>query len=404
MPKVTSNESFGQTLATLAGGLGFEQFFDYQEQFFLTWEIEQWQRACVYYPTGKGKTETLLVPLVLRGYEEGVVVAPPVTERRWREVASQLGIDIEFMSHARFRMSDTKLSRQVPVVVDEMHLLGGHTGKGWKKLDRLAAGIQAPLLLGSATPNYNDAERCYCIVHVLNPVDHRGGFLGWLYQHCDTEPNPYGAIPIVKGFKNYPDAAAFLADQPNVVYLPDLAPDIIRDVPMSWPMRPEFDNLGYDRDAGRIMASGMERKHRTRHLQMVKGEQLRSHVMAAVESHLDTTGKPTLVFAAHSSIAEVAAKTLTGLGYRTGYVDGKTPQGSKLRIVQEFREGVYDVLVGTATLATGTDGFDRVCDTMIILDDTEDDSLRRQLVGRILPRGASGNANSKVAYRYVYSP
>jgi hypothetical protein len=29
-----------------------------------------------------------------------------------------------------------------------------------------------------------------------------------------------------------------------------------------------------------------------------------------------------------------------------------------------------------------------VCDTLVILDDTDDDALRRQLIGRILPRGA----------------
>lgn len=45
------------------------------------------------------------------------------------------------------------------------------------------------------------------------------------------------------------------------------------------------------------------------------------------------------------------------------------------------------MLVATATLATGTDGLDKVCDTLLILQDTQDDSLRRQLIGRILPRG-----------------
>jgi hypothetical protein len=60
-----------------------------------------------------------------------------------------------------------------------------------------------------------------------------------------------------------------------------------------------------------------------------------------------------------------------------------------------------DVLVGTATLATGTDGLDKVCDTLIILDDTDDDSLRRQLVGRIMPRGTSTDASMKKVFRIV---
>src|SRR5690606_24310855 len=122
--------------------------------------------------------------------------------------------------------------RHVPVIVDEFHLLGGHTGKGWKKLETLAAGLAAPLIIGSATPNYNDAERCYCIVHVLDPLGNRGGFIQWLYQNCETEINPFGAIPNVLGFLHYRDAEEFLASHPQVVYLPDEAPDILHDIPM----------------------------------------------------------------------------------------------------------------------------------------------------------------------------
>jgi hypothetical protein len=40
-----------------------------------------------------------------------------------------------------------------------------------------------------------------------------------------------------------------------------------------------------------------------------------------------------------------------------------------------------------------------MCDTLIILDDTDDDSLRRQLVGRIMPRGEDTDATGKSVYR-----
>ena len=67
--------------------------------------------------------------------------------------------------------------------------------------------------------------------------------------------------------------------------------------------------------------------------------------------------------------------------------------------IDSFRAGATNVLIGTATLATGTDGLNRVCDNMIILDDTEDDSLRRQLIGRIMPRGGVGDALDKTIIR-----
>ena len=41
---------------------------------------------------------------------------------------------------------------------------------------------------------------------------------------------------------------------------------------------------------------------------------------------------------------------------------------------------------------------------MVIVDDTDDDALRRQLVGRILPRGivTPDDYVGRVAYRFTY--
>jgi hypothetical protein len=57
------------------------------------------------------------------------------------------------------------------------------------------------------------------------------------------------------------------------------------------------------------------------------------------------------------------------------------------------------MLIGTATLATGTDGLDKVCNTLFIVNDTDDDALRRQLIGRILPRGDSASTTAKQIFR-----
>jgi superfamily II DNA or RNA helicase len=98
------------------------------------------------------------------------------------------------------------------------------------------------------------------------------------------------------------------------------------------------------------------------------------------------------------------ARTYDRDGVKYGYVNGKTTTRTKEERIEEFRRGKLDVLIGTATLATGTDGIDKVCDTMVILDDTDDDSLRRQLVGRILPRGESDpDYSKKVALQFTYN-
>ena len=68
----------------------------------------------------------------------------------------------------------------------------------------------------------------------------------------------------------------------------------------------------------------------------------------------------------------------------------------------QFVEGSAQILVGTSSLATGMDGVDKVANTLVILDDTPDDSLRRQLVGRVLPRGAAKQKRGTWVYRMVW--
>ena len=373
-------------------------------------ELSNPDRLCVYYPTGTGKTGISLIATHLRGHEEVLVIAPPSTQEKWAEDAGKLGMKIQLMSHAKFRMKSTQLSRTTAIIVDEFHMLGGHTGQGWVKLDRLARGLKAPLIINSATPNYNDAERVYCVAHVLDPHQHKGGYIGWLYEHCITQANPFAVMPEVTGFRNYKDAEEFLADLPGVVYIPDEAPDILKDVWVHAPMSEEFETLNVSRHTQRIMASQMEKRHQRRYHQIVdvtqRGHELdctiQEDVMQQVFQLVDLDDEKVLIYCNHSSVAEVLYDTLVH-GGRVNLVTGDTSPKEKDRLIEEFRSGDCMTLIGTATLATGTDGLDKICDTMVILDDTDDASLRRQLVGRILARGVGGSNDDKVAWRFVYS-
>jgi superfamily II DNA or RNA helicase len=343
-------------------------------------------RACLYYKTGAGKTLTSMLGMQALGQREVLVIAPPSTHVQWEKLADELGMEVEVMSHAKFRMRTTKLSRSKAVVADEFHLFGGHGGQGWKKLDALAKHLQAPLILASATPNYNDAERVYCVSHILDPHNTKGGYLQFLYQHCVTEQNPFALEPNVVGFKDHPDAASFLASLPGVYHLPDDAVFDIEDLPYAAPLPPEFDDLGYDGRRHRIMASQMEQRQ-TRRLHSATTEDglLRDEVMDLLRPLL---GGPLLVFSDRSMIAGAASLTLEREGVPHRLLNGAVPKNVKDMVLDGFRSGAFPVLIGTATLATGTDGLDKVCDTLVILDDTDDDALRRQLIGRILPRGA----------------
>lgn len=366
-------------------------------------------RLCVYFPTGKGKTWIQLVCLYLRGYTSAVIVAPPITHPKWEEDAAKLGIAATMISHATFRMPKTKLNRKVPLVIDEFHMLGGQTGNGWVKLDRAAAGLHAPIIIASATPEYNDAERVYCVAHVMDPFSHRGGYEAWLYRNCQIEPHRYRALPTVLGFHRYKDAEEFLVALPHVVYVPDTAPDILKDVQMNSVMPDVFEDLGLDTTQPRIMASQMEKRHRRRYLQIVDTEQrghelehsLREDVQEQMWSLVDPDAEKLLIFCMHATVAEVVYDTLVH-GGGVGIITGKTKAVDKNQAVQDFIHGDMQILIGTATMATGTDGIDKVCNTMIILDDTDDNAQRRQLVGRILHRGAGTSGQDKVAWRFVF--
>lgn len=385
------------------------QFFPHQREFLETWVSDQLMRACLYFPTGKGKTVTAMSALALRGFTTALVVTPPIQKPAWIAEGAKVGITVTAISHAIFRSKDYKLNRNVPLIVDEFHLLGGNKGQGWSKLDRAARGYLAPMLILSATPQYNDAERCYCVEHVLDPhsPNVRDGLMGFIYRNCETEQNQFGMMPLVKGFIKYPNAKngaeEYLKNLPLVFWIPDEAIYDINDVEIRRPVPPEFETYGYDRRSGRIMASLMEKKHRLLDIQLI--DEVDGGLWYEVEKELtELIGQaqtPVLVFCNLERIAFAMARTCDRLNTNYRLVTGSTTAKEKHRSMDEFRAGKVDVLIGTATLATAADGLDVVCDTMILLNDTEDDALRRQLVGRILPRGLSLDYGSKRFWRIV---
>ena len=408
-----------QSLSEALRLMSYDYWTDTQLQAFEYWVSEEKpgltrdDRMCVYYPTGAGKTEIALVSLFLSGVTEALVVAPPLTQQRWIEDGAKLGITVTAMSHAKFRMKTTKLKADVAVVVDEFHMLGGHTGQGWLKGAQLSKGLNAPLIICSATPNYNDVERVFCVQHVMNPLSTRGGYIHWLYQHCVTEQNPFGATPVVQGLKNYvatdelTAVQQFLIATPGVVFAPDTAPDILRDVDVRGAVPPFdlFEEYNLDTVQRRFVASLMEKTHRRRYKSIIDEEtgDPRKGVQEAITVRLTLPPKPVLIYCDHATIAERVAAWLDRTAMSTGLITGKTTPTAKKQLVELFKQGKLGVLVGTASIATGTDGIDKVCDTMIIVDDTNDDSLRRQLVGRILHRGVGGTNAGKIAYRFLYS-
>ena len=381
----------------------FTSFFDYQVDAFTDWNNQTGvKRLCLYHRTGAGKSITSLACIALAGETSCLVIAPPATHSQWVELGKVMGVDVTAVSHAKFRMKDFKVSRQMPVICDEFHLLGGAQGKGWKKFSVLAQHIQAPFVICSATPNYNDAERCYCIKYVLDPANTRGGLIQFIYTYCTTEENYFGRIPNVTGFQVHLDAEHFLREMKHVKYLPDEAEYEIVDLPIEHHIPDEFLRYGLSRRAGRIMASGMEARWQRTYFSLLNESGLfRDDVYDLLAQIAGEATTPILVFCASSTVAEALRVKALRKNTSAILVTGKYSRSENQQNIELFKSGRFDLLIGTATLATGVDGIDKMCDTMVIVHDTDDPSLRRQLIGRILPRGEDSDASNKKIYRLV---
>ena len=105
------------------------------------------QRICLYYRTGSGKTLTSLLCMQAWNQDDVLVLAPPSTHNHWKKTAETLGITVDTISHAKFRMSHYKLSKTKALIVDEMHLLGGYKAAGWMKLNLLSRHTTNSLLI-----------------------------------------------------------------------------------------------------------------------------------------------------------------------------------------------------------------------------------------------------------------
>lgn len=360
-------------------------------------------RACAYYATGKGKTYTSLAVMKQAGVDDILVVAPPATHSQWQQHAAKVGLTVLCMSHAKYRQKGLKFSRLRPVIIDEFHLLGGQDKLGFTRFRTHAKSLQAPVVILSATPNYNDVERVYCIEQILDPMSSRGGYIEWLYKRCDTEHNPFGKLPKVSGFSDGRDARETLASMPHVYYVEDEHADFhIADIVLPTDIPEELELYGINRRTGRICASRMEQISSSRKWQLIDDAGLlRAEVYIVLTELVGMSPKPVLVYAHRAEVAIAAFKMALAHGARAGLVHGQATPKAKAAVVQSFKDGELDVLFCTATIGTGVDGLDKVCDMLILLDDTDDDSLRRQIIGRILPRGADSDASNKVVTRLL---
>jgi len=152
-----------------------------------------------------------------------------------------------------------------------------------------------------------------------------------------------------------------------------------------------FEDYNYDARNHKIIASDMEKYHKRIYQQFIDDDGfIRTDIMREIFVQMGLADRDKwLIFCSHAPVAKALFNTMIKLTNTVFFIDGDLAES----VVESEKQGFIKTegkayLIGTATLATGVDGIDKVCQTLLILDDIRGDgSLRRQLIGRILPRG-----------------
>lgn len=390
------------------------EFTPHQVQAYKQWSKllgEGRNRICLRHPTGKGKTLSSLMLMEAAGVSEVLVIAPPATHAAWSKLLHKLGWEFQLVSHAKFRQKNFRVKKTSAVICDEFHLLGGIGKQGFLKINALAKYSPNPIVIMSATPQYNGAERVFCILRVIAPKEVTGGYPEFLYKYCVVKFNPFAATPDVVGFQpGGISADDYLASRDDVAFLEDTAVFRIEDIPLSIRVDRRLSLYGLDIRRRIISNSDMQYRHLLQqHLYFDDMGSLRPSIRNCLERIILGARSEKIMFFAESEKIAYAVYTWLNQSQYGGVriITGSHNILSKAQKVDEFTQPQHGVrfLVGTAAIGTGTDGLDDVCDTLVFVQDVwGDDSLRRQIVGRILPRGEGGKTREEDKKFYRLQP
>jgi hypothetical protein len=349
------------------------------------------KRQMLFFPTGHGKTKTTLGILAAKDIKKVFVIAPNATHADWRRDAHALGMEVLIMTVQKFRQADTKIPREYEAwAVDEFHQLGGHDATGFGKFKRMMRTYTGEVIMSSATPNYNDPERVFCVL-LIGDEHPETNYLDWLWEYCICKTSPFKIMPDTFGYKDYESNIEFLLTRDWVSYIEDKAEWDERWVTLPETYDDLFERFNADTREEKIINSEMEKRHkRVRNLHTTEDGTIRLEILQIMLTEMNKFPRyqKWMIYCMHSSVSKALYRSLSNAD-NVFYVDGDT---TKKRLEEQkhgFINAERGFLIGTSSIATGMDGVDKTCHAMFILDDiVGDDALRRQLIGRILPRGA----------------
>lgn len=362
-----------------------------QNDAYQAWEALELKRCLLFFPTGEGKTYTSLALIRVRGWKEVNVIAPKKTHGGWESAARLMGMKLHLYSPELFIQPKTRFERDIPWIVDEVHRLGERAAAGWQRFERMMRKFHHEVVLMSATPNYNKAERAFCLDVLADPSAIRN-YMDWLIFHGEVEASRYSIYPNFVKFKRHETVIDYLSSKRWCFYIEDTADwtRVTLELPNHY--NEIFERYGYSRMHKRVVASLMEKYHKRVDQQFIdhRGmihDDIWEKILEVAWQY--TNFKQWLMFCSHKTVADALRKTFqVHMHEEVWTIDGDTKGGDVEPIKKAFVASDRGILIGTTAIAEGLDGLDKTCHALLILDDIRGDhAKRRQVIGRILPRG-----------------
>ncbi len=114
--------------------------------------------------------------------------------------------------------------------------------------------------------------------------------------------------------------------------------------------------------------------------------------------------KPKTLIYTHyvKGIDKLLRDALENDGWKVSFYTGEVESDSRREILQEFKEGNIDVLIGSSAVATGVDGLQQVCNKLIINVLPWTHAEFEQLIGRIYRQGQQNPVTIVIPLTYAH--